>query len=40
VIFYTDSSFPLWARLLITVAAVAAFGVLAWQYYVRYRKKR
>jgi hypothetical protein len=40
VIIYTDSGFPLWARLLLTAAAVVAFGVLAWQYYVRYRKKR
>jgi hypothetical protein len=40
VIIYTESGFPLWARLLLTAAAVAAFCLLAWQYYRRYWKKR
>lgn len=38
-IFYTDSSFPLWAKLLVCAAAVTALVVFAWRYYVHYWRK-
>jgi hypothetical protein len=39
VIIYTDSGFPLWARVLLTATGVVVFGVLVWQYYVRFWKR-
>jgi hypothetical protein len=39
VIIYTDSGFPIWARVLLTVTGVVVFVVLAWQYYVRFWKR-
>jgi hypothetical protein len=40
VIFYSDPSFPVWARVLITAAAVVTFVLFAWQYYVRFWRRR
>jgi hypothetical protein len=38
VIIYSDG--PLWLRVLIAVGAAVLFGVLAWQYYVHFWRKR
>jgi hypothetical protein len=39
VIIYTDSSWPLWLRVLIAVFAVALLTVLVWRYYKRYWRR-
>jgi Tfp pilus assembly protein PilO len=33
VVIYTDSSWPLWLRVLITVFAAGLVVVMAWRYY-------
>jgi hypothetical protein len=35
-----DSSWPLWARALITVFALGLFAVLAWRYYRAFTVRR
>jgi hypothetical protein len=39
VIIYSDSSWPLWARIAITVFSVGLFGVLAWRYYLHFWRR-
>jgi plastocyanin domain-containing protein len=38
VIIYTDNSWPLWGRLLVTVVAVGILGALVWRYYRSYHR--
>lgn len=39
-IIYIDSSWPLWARILLTLGAITLFGVMAWRYYATYWRRR
>jgi Tfp pilus assembly protein PilO len=39
VIIYTDGSWPLWLRALITLFAAALVAVMGWQYYKRYWRR-
>jgi Tfp pilus assembly protein PilO len=39
VLIYTDSSWPLWLRVLIAVVAVALVAVFGWRYYRHYWRR-
>jgi Tfp pilus assembly protein PilO len=39
VIIYTDGSWPLWLRVLITLLAAGLVAVMGWQYYKRYWRR-
>jgi len=39
VVIYSDSSWPLWARIAVAVSAVGLLGVLVWRYYTHFWRR-